>query len=86
MKRTETFDASILSGTHNNYVNSNNHHNNTSKVSPKSERRASREITLPNRNSEVTTLHTLQLKAHTLSSSRALPGIVKVPQSRPVAT
>ncbi|CAF4878728.1 unnamed protein product, partial [Rotaria socialis] len=24
--------------------------------------------------------------AHTLSSSRALPGIVKVPQSRPVAT
>ncbi|CAF2125401.1 unnamed protein product [Rotaria magnacalcarata] len=86
MKRTETFDASILSGKLNNYMNSNNHYNNTSKVSPKSERRLSREITLPNRNSEVTTLHTLQLKPHNLSSNRALPGIVRAAQSRPVAT
>ncbi|CAF3403831.1 unnamed protein product, partial [Rotaria sp. Silwood2] len=76
LKRVETFDSSMLSG-----INSI-----TSKISSKSERRLSRENSVPNRNVDMTTVHTLQLKPQNLSNTRSLPGLVKVAQSRQVGT
>ncbi|CAF1591800.1 unnamed protein product [Rotaria sp. Silwood1] len=76
LKRIETFDSVQLSGT--NSI--------TSKISSKSEQRLSKENNVSNRNVDMTTVHTLQLKPHNLSTARSLPGLAKGVQSRSIGT